>query len=53
VAAIEIRRGAAKVIDLVVGFANLTQLGVSLEQEVDFLALVLVRVRGLFAGRRR
>ena len=53
VAAIEIGRVAAKVIDLVVGFANLTRVGESREQVLDFLLFVLVRVRGLVAGRRR
>ena len=54
-AAIEIGRVAAKVIDLVVGLANLTHVGASLEKLVAslLLLLVLVRVRGLVAGLRR
>jgi hypothetical protein len=46
-------RVAAKVIDLVVGLANLTWVGASLEQAIDLLVRVLVLVRDLIVGRRR
>ena len=49
---IETGRVAAKVIDLIVGLANLTWVGASLEQALDLLVLVLVLVRDLI-GRRR
>ncbi len=45
---------AVKVINLVVGFANLTRVGESSEQVVHFLLFVLVCVRGLVGlGRLR
>jgi hypothetical protein len=49
-AAIEIGRSAAKVIDLVAGFANLTHVSVSLEKVAEFLLVLLPLVGGLVAG---
>ncbi len=49
----EVGHVAAKAIDLVVGLANLTLVGASLEKVAEFLLFILVRVRGLVAGLRR